>query len=170
MINLSMFQLVFICIGFMLTGIPLSYIVRDIADWMFDKKNNKSDIPTDAIKEEFKTVYQTHKKIEKNIIELIKNHYSEKTWISFPLERQISVVIGFIDDLDELKSLSLDKNDFSTELLKYNKMNGIKGTIPKEMKDRHSKNIHKKSIKEILDDLEETKQYILNNYDKDETK
>lgn len=46
-------------------------------------------------------------------------------------------------------------------------MNKIKDDIPQEMKERHSKNIHKKSISQILEDMEEMKQYILNEYGKD---
>lgn len=54
--------------------------------------------------------------------------------------------------------------DFSTSLIKFNKMNDIKNSIPKEMRYRISNNMHNKSMNQILKELEEMKQYILSKY------
>ena len=63
---------------------------------------------------------------------------------------------------DQWEECSSD--DFSTSLIKYQNMTKIKETLPKEMKERFLKDNHKKTIKELLSDMNEMKKYILDNY------
>ena len=58
---------------------------------------------------EFETVYEAHKRIESSVVSYLKNAYSEDTWDSFSLERQVEEVIKHICEMDEIKYTSLEE-------------------------------------------------------------
>lgn len=43
MITINVFDFMYICIGFMLAGIPLGYIVQDITEWLINKRSTKNN-------------------------------------------------------------------------------------------------------------------------------